>query len=114
MNRNDNQSEIRRDNAQALRELPAVHRVLAELGDVGLPRPVVVEVVRKRLEALRELISDRTAPAPDLGSIVDGARHELERIARSRLRTVINATGVIIHTNLGRSPLSERAMEAVT
>jgi len=113
MNRNDNKSEIRRDNAQALRELPAVHRVLAELGDLDLPRPVVVGLVRKRLDVLREMISDQAAPAPDVSSIVDGARRELDGIARRRLRPVINATGVIIHTNLGRSPLSERAVEAV-
>jgi L-seryl-tRNA(Ser) seleniumtransferase len=113
MNRNDNQSDIRRDRAQTLRKLPAVHRVLAELGDVDLPRPLVVEVVRKRLDALREMISDQAAPAPDIISIGEGARRELKRIAQSRFRTVINGTGVIIHTNLGRSPLSERAVEAV-
>ena len=45
--------------------------------------------------------------------MVQSARDELHDIARTRLCSVVNATGIIIHTNLGRSPLGERAVDAV-
>src|SRR5579859_6078457 len=114
MNPSDSQSEIRRENAEALRALPAVHRVLAELGDVDLPKPIVVQAVRRRLEALRVTISDRGAPAPTPEAVMQSLRSELHDIAGTCLQSVVNATGIIIHTNLGRSPLSERAVDAVT
>ena len=45
--------------------------------------------------------------------ILDGAEARLERLFRSRLRSVINATGVILHTNLGRAPLAASALERI-
>jgi L-seryl-tRNA(Ser) seleniumtransferase len=45
--------------------------------------------------------------------ILDGAEARLERLFRSRLRSVINATGVILHTNLGRAPLAAAALERI-
>jgi len=114
MNPSDSQSEIRRESAEALRSLPAVHHVLAELGDVGVPRPMVVQVVRARLDSLRRSVSDQRTPVPGLESILASVRRELGEMGRGRIQSVINATGIIIHTNLGRSPLAERAVDAVS
>ncbi len=114
MDNNHHKSDLRLGEAPDFRTLPAVHRVLAELADVDLPRPLVVQRVRRHLETLRATLPREDSPAPDLDAVVKAVRSELRAIARTRLRSVINATGIIIHTNLGRSPLAERAVQAVT
>jgi L-seryl-tRNA(Ser) seleniumtransferase len=89
-----------------LRALPSVDRLLRDLGETGLPRPVVLAVVRRELAAIRATASAgqparRSPPADALCNIRDA----LDALRRSRIQPVINATGIIIHTNLGRSPL---------
>jgi len=93
----------------ARRALPSVDAVVREAGDLG-PRE------RERLtDAVRDLLAERRAS----GAVLDAheaARLALERVAerdRPTLRAVINATGVILHTNLGRAPLSPRASDAM-
>ena len=83
-----------------LRPIPAVERVLQALGDAGLPRPVIVAVVRRELATLR---AEKTIPGFD--PVVDRLRKALERLRQSKIRPVINGTGIIVHTNLGRAPL---------
>lgn len=72
---------------------------------------------RERLTAvLREVLaSARTsdAEAPDAAQVLAAAREQLARRDRPTLRRVLNATGVILHTNLGRAPLSESAIAAM-
>ena len=91
-----------------LRAIPSVDKILQALGDTGLPAPVVVHAVRRHLQTLR---SQKTIPGTD--AIVSGIRERLERLRASRLAPVINATGVLVHTNLGRAPLSEDSIRAV-
>jgi L-seryl-tRNA(Ser) seleniumtransferase len=114
MNKSVNESSTGAGQPATLRGLPAVHRVLAELSDVDLPRPMIVAVVRRRLDALRDEMAGRGIEAPDIASLTVGIRGELQGIARARIQPVINATGIIIHTNLGRAPLSDGAVRAVT
>jgi L-seryl-tRNA(Ser) seleniumtransferase len=92
-----------------LRAIPAVEKVLQALGDVGLPRAVVRDVVRGELQALR-----RGKPIPDPESVVAHVRAVLASLARSRLQPVINGTGILVHTNLGRAPLGAEAVAALT
>ncbi len=92
------------------RDLPSVDRVLRELGDVGLPRPVVAAVVRRAVAAERRRRTDGS-PA---GDAVADARAAVDDLRRARLGPVINGTGILIHTNLGRSPLAPAAVAAVT
>lgn len=89
-----------------LRSIPSVDRVLRELGELSLPRPAVVAVVRRELENIRNSNS-----AGD--GALDRVRHALHDLERSRIQTVINGTGIIIHTNFGRSPLSAAAIDAL-
>lgn len=70
-----------------------------ELDDGTLPRPLLVEIARH-------------AVASDPARAGDRAREELVRIVRSRPGRVINATGVLLHTNLGRARLADVASEA--
>ena len=90
------------------RALPAVTKVLEALGSVDHPRPVVIDMIRQELAARRK--GNGAAP---LNEIVAAIRATLDLHSRSRLQPVINGTGVILHTNLGRAPLGHSVAEAV-
>jgi L-seryl-tRNA(Ser) seleniumtransferase len=92
-----------------LRAIPSVDKILQALGDTRLPAPVVVHAVRGHLQKLR---SQKTIPNAD--AIVASIRSGLERLRASRITPVINATGVLVHTNLGRAPLAEDSIRALT
>ncbi|MBI5522083.1 MAG: L-seryl-tRNA(Sec) selenium transferase [Desulfarculus sp.] len=98
--------------------LPKVDQVLAqtELHDlaVRVPRSLVLQGVRLVLEGLRARLKDGQAvPPQDLTpAVVAGlAAQEARRLARPSLRSLVNATGVVVHTNLGRSLLAEAALK---
>jgi L-seryl-tRNA(Ser) seleniumtransferase len=103
--------------ARLLRALPAVDRVLDAAGDLvsEAGRQPVVTAVREVLEGYRDdLRAGARTESPQLEEIVAAvaarARPEPDRAPRR----VVNATGVVIHTNLGRAPLSAAATAAVT
>jgi len=93
---------------EKLRELPAVHEVLSRLNAVleKYPRALVVEEVRRALEARRSGIRAGNGRAE--GSIDAEVEQSLAALARPLLKRVINATGVVLHTNLGRAPLGSQ------
>lgn len=103
----------------ARRQLPAVHAVLDALGETGLPAPMVTALVRREIATARA-----AATGEDLAGVGDGltgtteqilaqVRHAADALLGQRLRPVINATGVLIHTNLGRAPLGARQLAAM-
>ncbi|MBN8732025.1 MAG: L-seryl-tRNA(Sec) selenium transferase [Acidobacteria bacterium] len=87
---------------QALRALPAVHEVLAELAHEPAPRALLVNEIRAALDHARARMVRDGTPAPDIAAEV---RSSLAALRTPSLRRVINATGVVLHTNLGRAPL---------
>jgi L-seryl-tRNA(Ser) seleniumtransferase len=95
---------------ESLRAIPSVDRVMRELGDVDLPRPLMLRIVRRELEAIRAAAASGESAATDPMTRI---RHALENLRHARLRPVINATGVVIHTNFGRSPLPGAAAGAI-
>ena len=95
--------------SRSRRHIPAVNKVLEALDAVDLPRKVIVAIIRRELSALRE--SDKIFAFKD---VFDHVMKALDRHVRSRLQPVINGTGVILHTNFGRAPLSQRALESIT
>jgi L-seryl-tRNA(Ser) seleniumtransferase len=99
----------RRDDAptRALRSLPAVHELAAEL---DAPHALAVRAARQAIDEQRDALRSGAEPVLDLPG---RARELLEHIEGPSYRRVINATGVIIHTNLGRAPLAQAAREAV-
>jgi L-seryl-tRNA(Ser) seleniumtransferase len=104
-----------------LRAIPAVDKILQSLGETGLPAPVVVDAVRRHLQTLRSRTSPgltgataRPRGIPGAEAIVADIRSSLDRLRASRIRPVINATGVLVHTNLGRAPLAADSIRALT
>jgi L-seryl-tRNA(Ser) seleniumtransferase len=91
---------------EKLRELPSVHEVLERLESVltRYPRALVVEEVRRTLEARRAGIRAGNGTAEV--AIEVQVKRALDELVRPSLRRVINATGVVLHTNLGRAPLA--------
>ena len=89
---------------QKLRELPAVHEVLEQLATslARFPRALVVSEVRSAIESARAEILSGNPAEPAIAAQVERALAALERPS---LRRVINATGVVLHTNLGRAAL---------
>jgi L-seryl-tRNA(Ser) seleniumtransferase len=90
------------------RSIPAVESVLQAIGTSPLPRPLMVREVREELAAAR-----RAGHGITLDDAVQNVRARLDRLSRTRLQPVINATGILLHTNLGRAPLSHAAIEAL-
>ena len=90
----------------ALRDLPSVDEVLQRI-DSRCPRELLVAETRSAIERARERL--KSGERPDLGSIPQEVLAGLERLERPSLRRVINATGVVLHTNLGRAPLGSFA-----
>lgn len=91
---------------EQLRELPAVDQVLSWLKHLEgrFPRRLMVEEIRRVLEKAREeILAGREANATPIEKRVE---RNLARLETPSLRRVINATGVVLHTNLGRAPLT--------
>lgn len=96
-----------------LRALPSVDRLLAETTPLieihG--RAAVTDGLRAELAAIR---SARPDPLPDAQAIIASLTDRLSDAALSRLRPVLNLTGTVLHTNLGRALLAEAAVEAAS
>jgi L-seryl-tRNA(Ser) seleniumtransferase len=87
-----------------LRDLPSVDELAR-----GVDDPLAVEAARAVLTRAREEIGAGFAPGDLAARLAD----ELAAARRPALRRVLNATGVVLHTNLGRAPLAEAALERV-
>jgi L-seryl-tRNA(Ser) seleniumtransferase len=98
------------------RQLPSVDKVLSDarlvrLGEV-YPHDLLLGLVRERLEKERASIA-AGKPGSNMNEIAAAVAADVEALATAGLRRVINATGVILHTNLGRAPLSRAALAAM-
>jgi L-seryl-tRNA(Ser) seleniumtransferase len=102
------------DKGSELRKLPQVDELLRrpELADLleRTPRRVVVAAARMVLEERRRALLAGEQPGTALAAILDDVAKRAESLTAPRLRRVINATGVVVHTNLGRSLLAEEAV----
>lgn len=110
---------MKRGNKDSLfREIPAVDHLLEspriKEGLSNTPRTLVLRAIHEVLDDLRQRIKNASEgdDLPDLAfdAVVDQIMERVSTLSEPSLRHVINATGVIVHTNLGRSPLSRRVI----
>jgi L-seryl-tRNA(Ser) seleniumtransferase len=98
------------------RRLPGVDTVISDERISRLaaryPHDLLVSLVREQLEKAREMITSGNS-CPSLDDIVHSVSTQLDKLENPVLRPVINATGVVIHTNLGRAPLSKETIAAM-
>lgn len=106
--------------SQLYRKLPKTDAVLEMPALQTLrettPYPVLLAAVRNALEGLREMIrahQDETMLDAALRQLPERVAREKERITAPHLKKVINATGVVLHTNLGRAVMDEGALQAL-
>ncbi len=106
-----------------LKAIPSVDEAIRHLESADLlgdrPRPLVVRAVRAALEEeRREILAGRRGTPPGADDPRERILRRLEgvptRLDQRELQPVVNATGIIVHTNLGRAPLSEEALAAVS
>ena len=102
--------------SDARRSLPSVDRLLAAPALVSFAEEhghaVVLDAVRTALAAARGRLAEGE-PLPDLAALIEAALTRAQDAITGTLVPVINATGVIVHTNLGRAPLSHAAYAAM-
>ena len=106
----DTQNPLRQlPQVQRLLELPAADSLCAEFG-----RAAVTNVIREILDGLRTQIgSGALSRVPDATAILEQSTQALIVKRRLGLRRAINATGIVLHTNLGRAPMAAEAIAAV-
>ncbi len=92
-----------------LRDLPSVDELLRDDRLAAEPHELALAAARTALERAREEIRAGVDP----GDPADRAVAELQALRRPALRRVLNATGVLVHTNLGRAPLAQAALDRV-
>ena len=92
-----------------LRDLPSVDVLLRDERLAAEPRQLALSAARAALGRAREEVRAGLDP----GDLVERALAELAAARRPALRRVLNATGVVVHTNLGRAPLPAAALERV-
>jgi L-seryl-tRNA(Ser) seleniumtransferase len=91
-----------------LRAVPSVEKLLQAIGDVDIPRPALVAVVRREVAGLR-----KGGTVPPFEDVAARIRDTVNRLRAQRIQPVLNGTGIIIHTNLGRSPLAAPVIETL-
>ncbi len=101
----------------ALRELPSVDTLLKQPAVINLsddyPRSEVVFAIRAVLEDRRTALRAGRHVDCDLPALALDIRQRLYERSQPHLRKVINATGIVLHTNLGRAPLPQEALDAI-
>src|SRR4051812_41600263 len=99
------------NNAESLRSLPSVERLASRLPQA--PHPLAVAAAREAIDAARQAVLDG-GPILSEEELGVTAAERLTRLTQPSLRRVVNASGVVLHTNLGRAPLAPAAVAQVT
>ena len=109
---------IANNNQACLRCLPKVQTLLesqhAQALTARMPRQVVLDAVRAELDILRQkVLAGEAAPPFSEAVFFNAIQEQLHTKGLRRLQRVINATGIVIHTNMGRAPMADAAVQAV-
>jgi L-seryl-tRNA(Ser) seleniumtransferase len=110
------------DQREDLKAIPSVDVIVREIEESGaggeLPKRLLTRAVRAAVERERQAILARgdapgRSPEETRAQVLEAARDEVRRAATKLLIPVVNATGIIVHTNLGRAPLSPAAIATI-
>ncbi|MDD3344007.1 MAG: L-seryl-tRNA(Sec) selenium transferase [Sulfurospirillaceae bacterium] len=94
-----------------LRELPKVDKFISHPVFEGLCTPLLTQIAREAIESLREAILKEEVSSVDEESLIQRVKNTYDAFFEPSLKPLINATGVILHTNMGRSLISECLLE---
>ena len=92
------------------RKIPSVDRLLRDFGPCDLPHPLMVSLARDLTSKARQTGN----PPASYEAVLECLRQRVDALRSSRLQPVINATGIVLHTNLGRAPLSPEAVRLMS
>ena len=98
------------------RDIPSIEIIASDeiiaAKSASFPRPLLIEIIRSAVETVKSRLKSETSGISysDLQREITG---ELERTLRKKIARVINGTGILVHTNLGRAPLSEQLFENI-
>ena len=94
---------------QGLTRLPQIEKILQapelEMFIISLGRPVVTDLARSVISEIRRMLLTTGREAPPPAAILEQLVKKCRQTEREKLQRVINATGIILHTNMGRAPL---------
>lgn len=93
------------------RSIPSVAWLLDEIGSCPIEPSVLTDLIRQEIDVIRHEIAD--GEAIDRASVLDRCRRSIDALLATRLTPVINGTGILLHTNLGRAPVSRATAEAM-
>ena len=102
-------------NSQLLRQIPKVDELLRHprLASLSCQHTILTETVREVIDSLRQAILAGEEPSIQPDSLCDEVERLVQKKTTMNLRPVINATGIVLHTNLGRAKLSTAAVQAI-
>lgn len=102
-------------NSQLLRQIPKVDELLRHprLASLSCQHTILTETVREVIDSLRQAILAGEQPSIQPDSLCDEVERLVQKKTTMNLRPVINATGIVLHTNLGRAKLSTAAVQAI-
>ncbi len=93
------------DGVKSRRDIPAVCKLLEQIRADDLPHALVLQTIREEVGIERK--------TPGKGDLIARIERSIEQLRRGRLQPLINGTGILIHTNLGRVPLAPEALRAL-
>lgn len=104
--------------AERFRKIPSVSEILTLVSEMEwtseYPREQVVRAIREELSEIRERLRSKDSTIPEPVEFLESIRRRVKEVHRTSLIPVINATGIIVHTNLGRAPLAQEAIERLS
>ncbi|GAB1466675.1 hypothetical protein MASR2M54_21750 [Aliarcobacter cryaerophilus] len=90
-----------------LKSIPKVDKFITNKAFEGLSKTLITKITKEVLENLRVEILNKKIDSFDEQTLISNVLRKYENLTQSSLKPVINATGIIVHTNLGRSLLDE-------
>lgn len=104
--------------SERFRKIPSVSEILSIVSGLDwtleYPREQIVRAIREELSELRDRLRSKNSAIPDTSEFLENIHRRVKDVYRASLIPVVNATGIIVHTNLGRAPLPPEAIERLS